>query len=58
MSPANPISQLFEEVYGASRLNTDFDTGDFKWCLIASLLIGMEWLLTKSFKKQDKVKNT
>jgi len=28
MSPDNPISELFEKVYGASRLSVDVEAGD------------------------------
>jgi len=28
MSPDNPISELFEKVYGASRISVDVDAGD------------------------------
>jgi hypothetical protein len=28
MSPDNPISELFEKVYGASRLSVDVEVGD------------------------------
>jgi hypothetical protein len=28
MSPDNPISQLFEQVYGVSRISVDYEAGD------------------------------
>jgi len=28
MSPDNPISELFEKIYGASRISVDYEAGD------------------------------
>jgi len=30
MSPDNPVSRLFEKIYGASRLSVDVEAGDVK----------------------------
>jgi len=30
MSPDNPISELFEKVYGVSRLSVDMEAGDVR----------------------------
>jgi len=30
MSPDNPVSRLFEKVYGTSRLSVDMEAGDVR----------------------------